>query len=200
MKLSLIEAPQLEFKIQPEALYPAIIHTPANFCPSACSSPLPTISRSTSTSPQRAFLKKILPYALYTQRLTGIPASVTLAQAALESGWGKHAPGNNFFGIKGKGPAGSQWLMTSEFRNGKNVRTRAEFRRYHDPLQSFLDHAKVISEGRYLRHAMQHTQSAEAFVHALQSGKRRYATDPGYSEKIMSLIHRYQLEKYDHAS
>ncbi len=43
----------------------------------------------------------MLPHALAAQALTGVPASVSLAQAALESGWGRHAPGHNFFGIKG---------------------------------------------------------------------------------------------------
>lgn len=148
-------------------------------------------------SPQQEFFRKYAPYALYTQRLTGIPASVTLAQAALESGWGHHSPGNNFFGIKGKGPAGSQMLWTREFKGGGLVRVRAKFRRYETPLQSFLDHARVISHGRYLRHAMAHTQSAKSFVTALQSGKYKYATDPQYTRKVLGLIQSYHLDRLD---
>jgi flagellum-specific peptidoglycan hydrolase FlgJ len=175
---------------------------------SSCECPEPNSSQVTPSmtlssverkkaSPQREFIQRYASYAIYTQRMTGIPASVTLAQAALESGWGKHAPGNNFFGIKGRGPAGCQCLWTKENNHGQTLRIQTAFRKYEDPLQCFLDHARVISTGRYLRHAMQHTQSAESFVTALQSGKAKYATDPLYAQKIMDIIHRYQLENYD---
>jgi Muramidase (flagellum-specific) len=148
-------------------------------------------------TPQQIFFRKYASYAIHTQRLTGIPASVTLAQAAIESGWGRHAPSNNFFGIKGKGPAGSQWLWTREFRQGRMHRVRARFRRYETPLQSFVDHAQIIAKGSNLRHAMQHTDSARAFVTALQSGRRKYATDPNYSDKILDLIQLHHLDRLD---
>lgn len=148
-------------------------------------------------SVQENFFRQYASYAVHTQRLTGIPASVTLAQAALESGWGRHAPGNNFFGIKGKGPAGSQSLWTREFHQGRLQRVRARFRRYETPLQSFVDHAQVISKGTYLKHAMKQTGSAKAFITALQSGKHKYATDPRYPQKIMNLIERYRLDRLD---
>lgn len=139
----------------------------------------------------------MLPHALATQDLTGVPASVSLAQAALESGWGKHAPGNNFFGIKGTGPAGSQYLYTTEFRGGAKLRLKAKFRRYQDPLQSFIDHAQLLSKGRTLSHVMAFKGDSRAFVHALQSGKYKYATDPQYEEKIMKIIRAHGLQRYD---
>lgn len=49
------------------------------------------------------FIERIAPMAMVNMRIYGILASVTIAQAALESGWGAHAPGNNLFGIKGVG-------------------------------------------------------------------------------------------------
>jgi flagellum-specific peptidoglycan hydrolase FlgJ len=195
MNFRLLPSSALKFKIQPEfsPLGPALPLILARDCPCPAVSP----PKPPASSPQRAFFDRILPYALETQAMTGIPASVTMAQAALESGWGKHAPGNNFFGIKGKGPAGIQKLSTREFINGRWQRTLANFRRYNNALESFLDHALVISEGKNLKHAMQHTASARDFVHALQSGKYRYATDPQYEAKIMQLITRYGLERYD---
>src|SRR3954467_13374731 len=51
-------------------------------------------------SVQLAFIAKVAPAAQKTQAEHGIPASVTIAQCILESGWGKCAPGNNYFGIK----------------------------------------------------------------------------------------------------
>ncbi len=149
------------------------------------------------SNPQQEFFRRYASYAIATQTMTGIPASVTLAQAALESGWGRHAPGHNFFGIKGEGPAGSQWLWTREYREGRLVMQRQLFRKYHDPQESFLDHAQTLFQGRYLRHSIQHTASAEQFIQALQSGEVKYATDPHYVEKILSLIARYGLKVYD---
>lgn len=127
---------------------------------------------------------------------TGVPASVTLAQAALESDFGKHAPGNNYFGVKGVGPAGSQRLYTREVIHGKEIRVLQNFKKYHSADESFEDHAKVIMEGP-LKEAMQHTQSAEDFVKALQSGPKKYATDPHYEDKILLIIKENNLEELD---
>ncbi|HKY63292.1 MAG TPA: glucosaminidase domain-containing protein [bacterium] len=193
MNFRLLPSSELEPQIQPE-FWELLAAGPRPFAASTVPIPPP---KPPASSAQHAFFERILPYALETQAMTGIPASVTMAQAALESGWGKHAPGNNFFGIKGRGPAGSQKLWTREFSGGQWRRTLADFRRYHDPVESFLDHALVISEGRYLKHAMQHTGSAKEFVRALQSGKAKYATDPDYENKILGLISRYGLERYD---
>lgn len=154
-------------------------------------------AQSGNPSPQQRFFNDHAHFAILTQKYSGIPASVTLAQAALESGFGRHAPGNNYFGIKGKGPAGSQLLKTWEVKNGKRVRVQAKFRKYHSPLESFLDHANVIAHSRYLKHAMEHTESAKSFINALQSKKTKYATDPNYVTKIMKIIQTHQLKKFD---
>lgn len=146
---------------------------------------------------QQAFFDRFAPFAVETMKQTKIPASVTLAQAALESNWGKAAPGNNFFGIKGVGSAGSQKLKTWEVFKGKKVQVLAPFRKYNTPLESFIDHGKVISTGKYLKHAMEHTESAEAFMTALQGGTAKYATDPLYVDKILKIINKYGLTKYD---
>ncbi|HEX5033354.1 MAG TPA: glucosaminidase domain-containing protein [bacterium] len=144
------------------------------------------------------FFDEFKEYAIQSMLETGVPASVTLAQAALESAWGKAAPGNNFFGIK----AGKSWtgpvqlLWTREEVKGQNLRVKAKFRKYDTPLDSFIDHARVIMNGP-LKHAMQHVHSARAFVTALQSGRMKYATDSRYVEKIMKMIDEYGLEEID---
>ena len=196
MNFRLLPPSALEPQVKPE-FWELIAAGPRPFANDKALSPALPPPKPSGLPSQQAFFERILPYALQTQNMTGIPASVTMAQAALESGWGKHAPGNNFFGIKGSGPAGSQKLSTREFIAGKWRRTVSNFRRYNDPMESFLDHAQVISEGRYLKHAMKHTSSAKEFVHALQSGKTRYATDPNYEAKILRMIARYGLERYD---
>ncbi len=143
------------------------------------------------------FINRYSVHAVESQKITGIPASVTLAQAALESNWGKSAPGNNFFGIKGAGPAGTQSLKTWEVIDGKKVTVSANFRKYNSAVESFIDHGKVIAHSKYLKHAMEHTGSPLEFISALQSGKSKYATDPKYTDKIMSIIHQHHLDQYD---
>jgi len=146
---------------------------------------------------QEAFFKKYSPLAVLTHQMTGIPASVILGQAALESGFGKHNPGNNFFGIKGRGPAGSQTLWTYEYHRGSRRRVKERFRKYHDPLESFLDHAQLLSESPYFKRAMDRTHSPREFLTALQSQKVKYATDPQYSAKVMAIINRFKLTQHD---
>lgn len=91
-----------------------------------------------------------------SSRATGVPASIILAQAALESGWGKHVTkGHNFFGIKGSGPAGSTLEKTREFINGQWVETTAEFRAYHDAAGSFTDHGRFLAENPHYAEALQ---------------------------------------------
>ncbi len=145
----------------------------------------------------KEFIDRYASYAIESQKQTGVPASVTLAQAALESNWGKSAPGYNFFGVKGTGPAGSQSLKTWEVVDGKKITVSADFRKYNNPAESFVDHANVIANSRYLKQAMDHTDSPFAFIESLQSGKAKYATDPDYVKKITSIINSHELEKYD---
>ena len=149
---------------------------------------------------QDKFLNDYKDFAIQTQSKTKIPASVTLAQAALESGWGKYADGNNFFGIKGTGPAGSVLKYTKEYLNGQMVQVKQYFRKYNSPLESFIDHAEFIMNSKWLNHAMQHTDSAFNFISALQAKPIKYATDPQYVDKIMSIIKQYDLENYDNSS
>ena len=143
-----------------------------------------------------AFIDKYKQYAIDVMEKTGVPASVTLAQAALESGWGQHSPGYNFFGIKGEGPAGSQNLMTHEVVKGKTIKVSQKFRKYNNALEAFEDHATIIIRGP-LKEAMKHTKDAQDFVSALQAGPFKYATDPTYVSKIMSIIKSHNLEELD---
>jgi flagellum-specific peptidoglycan hydrolase FlgJ len=147
-------------------------------------------------SQAKDFIEKYKQYAIDVMEKTGVPASVTMAQAALESGWGGHAPGFNFFGIKGTGPAGSQILVTHENLHGKTVVVPQKFRKYHSALEAFEDHATILINGP-LKAVMNHTKSAQDFVTNLQAGQFKYATDPGYVDKIMAIIQTHNLEELD---
>lgn len=126
--------------------------------------------------------------ALAVHQKYGVNPYVTMAQSALETGWGKHAPGNMYFGIK----AGPTWkgkkqsLWTKEFRNGKMVDVQQWFRAYDNAEQSFEDYAKLITTKPWFRSALQYSNDELKYITEIQKGG--YATDPDYISKIMSIV------------
>lgn len=127
---------------------------------------------------------------------TKIPASFVVADAALESGWGVHAPGFNLFGVK----ADPSWtgaivtLNTREFWNGKWVMIPAKFRAYSGWLGSIEDHAAfLLSNPRY--GACFACQTPQAFAEAI--AKAGYATDPSYAQKIIEVMRAHNLQQLD---
>lgn len=97
------------------------------------------------------FIAKIAPATVGDMKKTGVPASLTIAQAILESGWGGSgltAQANNLFGIKGSGPAGSVKMPTTEYRpDGTSYQILANFRAYHSWAESIEDHSRLLVNG-----------------------------------------------------
>jgi len=126
--------------------------------------------------------------ALSVQKKYGVNPYVTMAQSALETGWGLHAPGNMYFGIK----AGSSWtgkkqlLWTKENVNGKEIKIQAWFRAYDNAEQSFEDYAKLITTKSWFKPALQYANDELKYITEIQKGG--YATDPYYITKIMSIV------------
>lgn len=144
------------------------------------------------------FIILITPGAKAAMKATRVPASVTVAQAALESGWGKHAPGRNLFGIKATpdwtGPVTTD--QTEEVVKGKRVTITARFRAYPDWSGSIVDHAKFLAEDPRYAPAFEHADDGVAFAEAITEAG--YATDPQYAQKLVSLIlfhHLLELDK-----
>ncbi|WP_090826945.1 glucosaminidase domain-containing protein [Paenibacillus sp. yr247] len=138
------------------------------------------------------FFNTFGPDALSNEIQSGIPAAITLAQAALESGYGKSAPGYNFFGIKADSSwtGATQLLWTTEEIGGVRVPVQALFRAYPSAQASFLDHSKfLLMNGRY-QIALQKKNPYE-FANELQAAG--YATDNQYSNKLKQIIHDYNL-------
>lgn len=140
------------------------------------------------------FLRKLRPHAEQAAREIGVDPDALLAQAALETGWGRSVPGNaqgdssfNLFGIK----AGSQWsgatvnVPTLEFESGIPVRKVERFRAYDSPADSFRDYAALIRDSARYANARGAGDNVEAFATALQQGG--YATDPHYAQKIAAV-------------
>lgn len=140
-----------------------------------------------SSSPE-AFIRGIAPYAVRVSQATGIPAEVLIGMAANETGFGKYAHGNNLFGIKGTGPAGSFNSQTWEDYGQGAVTINDNFRAYHSPAESLLDFAKLVMTSPRYAPAMGQT-SVEGFVGALRRGG--YMTDPDYVQKINNITTRY---------
>jgi peptidoglycan hydrolase-like protein with peptidoglycan-binding domain len=144
------------------------------------------------------FIDSISSDAIRTQQQMNIPASVTIAQAILESGWGKSGlsrVANNYFGIKGTGPAGYIVLPTAEYLNGKWVTINSRFRKYHSAEESFTDHAQFFYDnGRYAE-ALRHTDDPYRFAREIH--RAGYATAPNYSDALIKIIRSYNLTMFD---
>jgi Mannosyl-glycoprotein endo-beta-N-acetylglucosaminidase len=152
------------------------------------------------TAAQQAFIGEVAPGAVAVQRRYGVPASVTIAQAIDESGWGRSSlatEDHNLFGIKGTGPAGSDAQPTHEFENGQSVMRTASFRVYHNAAESIDDHGKLLATSEYYRQPMAYRHDPNALAAALTGV---YATDPDYGAKLIVLMRRYDLYHYDNVA
>lgn len=140
------------------------------------------------------FVSVLMPEAMVVSDETGIPAHFMIAQAALETGWGRSmprrsdgSPSFNLFGIK----AGRDWsgpvaeAGTTEYVNGLPERRVQRFRAYASFAESFRDYAHLLtSNSRYS--AVLNADSPAAFARNLQQAG--YATDPAYAVKLERII------------
>lgn len=125
-----------------------------------------------------------------TAKLIGCSPQAVVAQAALETGWGKSAIGNNVFGIK-VGPTwrGKKQLVTTrEFVNGQYVVVQDWFRDYDSMAESFADHFTFLStNSRYSRvFDLDDKMSDGDYFSELQ--KAGYATDPNYAVSLNAML------------
>ncbi|WP_232911413.1 flagellar assembly peptidoglycan hydrolase FlgJ [Halomonas sp. G15] len=142
----------------------------------------------------RTFLSRLEAPAQAASRATGVPAELILAQAALETGWGRHeistrdgGNSHNLFGIK----AGSSWqgdtteIVTHEVYDGRRQKIRDDFRVYGSFEEAFIDYANLIGNNPRYQAVTTAGSPAEA-AHALQKGG--YATDPAYADKLIAVM------------
>ena len=134
-------------------------------------------------------LKDIITAANACEKETGCPAKLSLAQWALESGWGQHSPGNNCFGIKEfPGCFGIQELMTTEVYHGVTKHVPQKFATFKTIEDCFIKHSKLITEGKsYSKVWLDYKLNGDITKLVLGIAPI-YATDPDYSKKILSLI------------
>lgn len=159
----------------------------------------PTVKLDCS-SPE-AFVRSIWPHARKVAAELNVPPKALVAQAALETSWGRKLPGgagantsHNLFGIK----AGARWLgqkvgaATHEFVNGVRRNERAAFRAYGSAGESFSDYARLLRGSRYAN-ALGTGNDTHRFASALQ--KAGYATDPSYANKISAIANGETLNR-----
>jgi flagellar protein FlgJ len=147
------------------------------------------------------FVATMMPLAKDAAARIGVDPSVLVAQAALETGWGKSimrqsdgGSSHNLFGIKAqsgwKGPEAR--AITSEFRDGKMVKETADFRAYDSYASSFHDLVSFLQNNSRYKETLKSADSPEQFVKELQ--KAGYATDPSYASKISQIAK--QMKSY----
>ena len=143
------------------------------------------------SSPQ-AFVRSLWPHAKKTADELGVSAKALIAQAALETGWGRKLVGgnsgatsHNLFGIKATGWKGAKVASgTHEYVDGVRRNIRDSFRAYASAAESFADYAKLLGKERYAQ-ALGTGEDVHRFASALQKGG--YATDPSYANKITAI-------------
>ncbi|CAM3851109.1 Peptidoglycan hydrolase FlgJ [Pseudomonas reidholzensis] len=148
------------------------------------------------------FVATMLPMAEQAAKRIGIDPRYLVAQAALETGWGKSvmrttdgSSSHNLFGIKATGnwQGGEARAITSEFRDGAFVKETAAFRAYDSYQDSFHDLVSLLQNNSRYQDAVKSADNPEQFVRELQ--KAGYATDPNYASKISQIAK--QMKSYE---
>jgi len=134
---------------------------------------------------RRDFIEALRPHAERVGARLGIAPEYLIAQAAQETGWGKHVPGNNLFGIKGRYRGQGRELDTTE---GAGTPERAVFKTYPSPAEAFDDLGATLRNPRYA--AALHPKSVEEYGNGLKAGG--YATDPDYARNIGDRLREYR--------
>jgi flagellum-specific peptidoglycan hydrolase FlgJ len=144
-----------------------------------------------------AFIDSVAAGAVAAAHQWHIPASVSIAQAIIESRSGQSGlsqKANNLFGMRGSGTAGSITLPTKEFLDGKWVTVDAAFRNYNSQAESIEDHAQLLASSPYYAKARAVADDPRAFANALTGV---YATAPNYGEALIRVMDQHDLYRFD---
>lgn len=148
------------------------------------------------------FVKSIWPKARQAASMMGLDPKILIAQAALETGWGKHiakdadgSSSNNLFNIKStpNSEFDSVKIKTTEYIADTPLKMSASFRKYPSVEQSFNDYVSLIKGSERYQGALANAGDPELYVNELH--KAGYATDPQYGTKILSIYHGEELNQ-----
>lgn len=186
---------------RPSQLFAAAKHTAAEEATvnnlSELYASLPEQSEMRNFSSPEDFVEKMMPFAVKAVEGIGMNPLVLVAQAALETGWGKHVPsGNNYYGIK----AGRSWtgmtqdLDSDEFENGAMVKRNSRFRAYPSVLESMKDYVALITGNDRYSKAAGKSFDPDTYFDEIQAAG--YATDPQYSAKLKNISRQIAFMAY----
>lgn len=130
---------------------------------------------------RESFITAMWPHAVEVSRVTGLDPRLVIAQAAQETGWGRSAPGNNYFGIKSHGRGGGNTFATTEYVGGSPVTVSDSFRGYGSMGESAQDYARFLTENPRYRDMLA-APDLDGQLAAL--GRSGYATDPNYAASV----------------
>lgn len=144
------------------------------------------------------FTSEMINAAIATEKQTGVPASITLGQLVLESGYSSPSnlstlakEYNNYFGVKAIGG----WTGgTTPYMTNSKGQDGAVYRAYNSVTEGFTDHAKILQAERYQKY-FREAKSIEDYAWGLQKGG--YATAPNYATSLISVIKSNNLTQYD---
>jgi flagellar protein FlgJ len=169
---------------------------PTSTAPASSAAPAAPAPPTSMTQSVGEFVDQVLPSIRTAAQALGLNPLVLLAQAALETGWGKRmartADGNpslNLFGIK----ADDTWVgpraaaNTVEYAGGVATQRQAAFRAYGSIEESVNDFANLLKNSPRYRHAAAAGPDAQAYVDGI--GRSGYATDPEYAGKLNDILH-----------
>ena len=145
----------------------------------------------------QSFFEKIKPMVIKDMQESKILASLTAAQAFIESSKGNSGlttKANNLFGIKGEYKGQSVLMLTTEYYNGVAHKVNAAFRKYPSWQESISDHSGLFNRLARYKNLRGLTDYQKACVYVKQDG---YATSPTYTQTLYNTINKYKLYSWD---
>lgn len=151
------------------------------------------------------FIELLAEYAQTVAKEHNLYASVMIAQASLETGFGSSLlsanPNHNLYGMKGDYQGQSVLMPTKEYSPQKGwYKINAHFKKYPSYLESMLDHAEYLRRGTYWHpgyYSGVWMENTESYSDATSWLEGRYATDPNYASKLNRIIQDYDLTRFD---
>lgn len=188
---------KLEQTFIPSASKPQAQSKPVNVPPALISrtSIKPVADKEENAQSPEEFIASLMPFAEKAAAELNVNTDIILAQAALETGWGKHilqdAQGNssfNIFNIKKSASWDGKTIGVNalEFKQGVALMERSEFRQYEGYSNSFSDYVDLLKNSPRYQRVLDAGNDSAGYAEALQ--KAGYATDPDYAQKLKSLL------------
>ncbi|RRK09819.1 cell wall hydrolase [Lactiplantibacillus garii] len=164
--------------------------------------PAATATATSAVTTRSGFIKKLAPEAQAVQKQYHVLASISLSQAILESDWGQSTnatENNNLFGVKAYATQAGRLMTTQEYYDGAYHTVKRRFAVYDSWHDSLVAHAKKLANGTPwdAQHYAAVTAATDYQTAAKALQTAGYATDPTYAQKLINIIQKYDLQRYD---